>query len=319
MKHIRTYFYSSVIAVCIIMPLVPVSAATLCSTYTAATTPDSALGASYSLFSPGRPLLFRASCTQHQARLVVGNASEKFLVYGTAYMEFSPGDFTPVTFTAKPGDTAISSWIVTDTIVAAVPIPADAQGKTINAYAFICQVRSGPEGRSLKCGCNERSKHACLHTHGTHMGTWTHQRIQIPAKTEPSPAPPPEAPSTQEPIAGAHPDITKVLDIPLARIKLTPGPGWADSYSVGNRCYCTSTFDHGIGAIRVQTPVGAMTVRQACARIGAGPGKAGRPVYNDIQCGNGPPNDAGDEEWCPGRVDIGKTGCRHVGPTWKFD
>jgi hypothetical protein len=42
-------------------------------------------------------------------------------------------------------------------------------------------------------------------------------------------------------------------------------------------------------------------------------------VYNDIQCGNGPPNDAGDETVCPGRTDHGKEGCKYIGPTWKFN
>lgn len=56
----------------------------------------------------------------------------------------------------------------------------------------------------------------------------------------------------------------------------------------------------------------------ALTSVGAGPGSTGRPIYNDVQCGNGPANDAGDEDYCPGRVDIGKEGCVQIGPTWTF-
>ena len=67
-----------------------------------------------------------------------------------------------------------------------------------------------------------------------------------------------------------------------------------------------------------------MTARQACARAGNGPESIGdekRLYYNDIQCGNGPANDAGDEDWCPGRVDLGtnnKSGCNDKGPKFDF-
>lgn len=97
----------------------------------------------------------------------------------------------------------------------------------------------------------------------------------------------------------------------------TPGGmGWADSYSVDGRCYCASTFDHNIADIEVDTPAGPRTVLEVCEAIGPGPGIEGNPIYNDIQCGNGPANDAGDEDWCPGRVDQGEAGCCIAGPTW---
>jgi len=116
-----------------------------------------------------------------------------------------------------------------------------------------------------------------------------------------------------------HPDIVRVLDIPESEIPFGPGgDGWADSYSVGDQCYCDSSFDHNIADILVDGPNGQITVQQACELIGEGPGRQGRPIYNDIQCGNGPANDAGDEDFCPGRVDIGKPGCGHIGPSWKF-
>ncbi len=113
---------------------------------------------------------------------------------------------------------------------------------------------------------------------------------------------------------GTHPDIVRVVDVPGR----DPGGGWSDSYSIGAECYCESTFDHAIGDIEVDTPFGARTVRQVCDALGPGPGSDGRPVYNDIQCGNGPANDAGDEDDCPGRVDIGREGCGHIGPRWQL-
>ncbi|MDQ3036931.1 MAG: hypothetical protein M3Y87_31345 [Myxococcota bacterium] len=111
---------------------------------------------------------------------------------------------------------------------------------------------------------------------------------------------------------GTHPDIVRVIDV----VGRDPGGGWSDSYSVGAECYCESSFDHAIGDIVVSTPAGPRTVREVCDALGPGPGSAGRPLYNDIQCGNGPANDAGDEDDCPGRVDIGREGCGHLGPTW---
>ncbi len=119
---------------------------------------------------------------------------------------------------------------------------------------------------------------------------------------------------------GLHPDITRVADIPPEDILREPrGEAWKDSYSVGDRCYCDTTFDHNIGSIRVDTAIGNISVTEACEAIGPGPGSNGRPIYNDVQCGNGPANDAGDEDYCPGRVDIGKEGCPQIGPRWNFN
>lgn len=99
-----------------------------------------------------------------------------------------------------------------------------------------------------------------------------------------------------------HPDIRTVL-----KVVGDPEPEgiyWADSYSVGNHCYCdkVTSYDHGIDIIQVETQLGWMTVKQACEILGPGPGIKNRPIYNDVQCGNGPPNDEGDEQRCPGRV-----------------
>ena len=130
-------------------------------------------------------------------------------------------------------------------------------------------------------------------------------------RPEPQPEPRPELPD------GLHPDITRILDIP--RSPRTPRAGYSDSYSVGDRCYCETNFDHDLGPIRVDTPVGNISVREACDLIGPGPGSEGRPVYNDAQCGNGPPNTAIDETQCPGRVDLGRDGCNQAGPLWNFN
>jgi hypothetical protein len=111
-------------------------------------------------------------------------------------------------------------------------------------------------------------------------------------------------------------DNTAILDVP-GRADVNPN-GWGDSYSVGNFCYCETNFDHNIDVIVVSTPRGRLTVRQVCALLGPGPGSAGRPRYNDIQCGNGPPNSAGDEDTCPGRIEYGQKGCKYIGPKWNF-
>lgn len=102
-------------------------------------------------------------------------------------------------------------------------------------------------------------------------------------------------------------------------LAVTPGNNWLDSYSVGNQCYCISTFDHDAGSIVVETPAGPRTTRQICEAIGPGPGVGSNPIYNDLQCGNGPPNNAPDEVLCPGRVDMGADGCFVIGPTWNLE
>ena len=99
-----------------------------------------------------------------------------------------------------------------------------------------------------------------------------------------------------------------------------PAPNWKDSYAVGGKCYCDSNgYDHGLDAKTVQTPQGRKNVVEVCGDIkrvlGVGPTQ-GRVPYNDIQCGNGPANDAPDEAGCPGRVDIGPAGCNQKGPKW---
>lgn len=106
-------------------------------------------------------------------------------------------------------------------------------------------------------------------------------------------------------------------DCSLDDVQQRPGGiGWADSYSVDGRCYCATSFDHNIGGVMVDTPAGPRSVMEVCEAIGPGPGVGDNPIYNDVQCGNGPANDAGDEDWCPGRVDQGEAGCCIAGPLW---
>jgi hypothetical protein len=112
-----------------------------------------------------------------------------------------------------------------------------------------------------------------------------------------------------------HPDIVDVVPV----VGANPGGiSWANSYSVDDRCYCVSTLENRIAQYPIETPLGWMTVKEVCDMLGKGPGVSGHPIYNDVQCRNGPPNYTGDEHTCPGRVDIGKNGCGQIGPTWSF-
>jgi len=114
--------------------------------------------------------------------------------------------------------------------------------------------------------------------------------------------------------------VTLLLASAGAQADWNPRPNWQDSYAVGGVCYCNSRdFDHNLDRKSADTPAGRLKVTQICADIeavvGAGP-RAGRVPYNDIQCGNGPLNDAPDEAGCPGRVDQGPSGCDRIGPKW---
>lgn len=79
-------------------------------------------------------------------------------------------------------------------------------------------------------------------------------------------------------------------------------PFWADSYSINGACYCDSSvsnYDHGINNVTVQLNGTSYKVPELCEKIGRGP-EGNRIYYNDIQCGNGPANEARDEQICPG-------------------
>lgn len=96
------------------------------------------------------------------------------------------------------------------------------------------------------------------------------------------------------------------------------GVAWMDSFQRDGVCYIDSGFDHGIGNVKVDTPQGKKTVRQIAEAQNAPKRRSSDPIYNDVQCGNGPANSAGDEDpdQCPGRVDLGRSGCRTIGPKW---
>lgn len=101
----------------------------------------------------------------------------------------------------------------------------------------------------------------------------------------------------------------------------TPGFAWfgVDSYAHDGRCYCYPVHMYGklVDEI-IETEAGNMTVGEACALAGEGPGPIGNPLYNDVQCGHGPVGSK-DEARCPGRIDQGEAGCAVVGPKWQFD
>lgn len=102
-----------------------------------------------------------------------------------------------------------------------------------------------------------------------------------------------------------------------------PPTNWADSYSFNGECYIDSTFDHfpNAGNTTINTAFGVKTFQQIVNALG-GPGRGNNPLYNDIQCGNGPANNAGDENSnvCPGRVGISRSngGCTTIGPKWNL-
>ena len=115
------------------------------------------------------------------------------------------------------------------------------------------------------------------------------------------------------------------LDVASTGIRSPITPGgirWADSYMDSDGlCWIRSTLDHGAGDLRVTVASGrTITVRQAFAEVGAGPGQHGDLAFNDVQCGHGPANNAGDEDinQCPGLVTRGRDGCslRAVDGLW---
>lgn len=105
-----------------------------------------------------------------------------------------------------------------------------------------------------------------------------------------------------------------------------PHPSWMDSYQANGKCWCDSTFDHNIGNKTVKINGTNYRIQDVCDELKKHPGHRNRqgndPIYNDIQCGNGPANDHKDfrdEDWCPGRIDIGTAGCFNKGPKWDMN
>ncbi|CAM9467044.1 unnamed protein product [Ectocarpus sp. 12 AP-2014] len=110
-------------------------------------------------------------------------------------------------------------------------------------------------------------------------------------------------------------DIVRIIDVEGV---VPGGASWSDSYSVGSKCYMQTTFDHDIGEVVVDTPQGPMKIGELFDLLEPGPGSQDRPLYNDIQCGNGPTNSHQilDEILCPGLVEYGIEGCGQIGPMW---
>ncbi len=101
-----------------------------------------------------------------------------------------------------------------------------------------------------------------------------------------------------------------------------PQLSWKDSYSYQGVCYISGGYDHNAREQQVQLPDGSYAkVKDMLHLLAVGPGEQhADALYNDIQCGNGPANDAGDEDpdQCPGRVDQGRAGCQVIGPKWLY-
>ena len=103
------------------------------------------------------------------------------------------------------------------------------------------------------------------------------------------------------------------------------GINWMDSYLANGKCFIESNLSYEIRNTKVSTSIGNITVEDANKYLRNDPDfrlrQRGDPIYNDVQCGNGPANDAGEEDnigGCPGRVDLGRDGCAVVGPEWNF-
>ncbi len=107
----------------------------------------------------------------------------------------------------------------------------------------------------------------------------------------------------------------------------TTAPSWADSFSVNGKCYCKSSYDHGVGKIKVDKK----TVRQICEAMKkdmqkALKGKGKKVFYNTVQCGHAPAHKEKtikvggkkhpDEVLCPGRVGKGIKCNSKKGPKW---
>lgn len=101
----------------------------------------------------------------------------------------------------------------------------------------------------------------------------------------------------------------RLLTIPVPDVA-PASLSWADSYSYQNKCYISSDLDHDADLITI----GGMSTADIQNTQNAPGIEFADALYNDINCGNGPPNNAGDEDWCPGRVDLGAAGCLIAGP-----
>lgn len=91
---------------------------------------------------------------------------------------------------------------------------------------------------------------------------------------------------------------------------------WGDSFlGTDGQCWPRSGYDHGIGGIQITTGSGeTLTIREAAALLGDSPSVYEDYTFNDVNCGNGPANDNGDEDTnqCPGLVTRGTSGCSYI-------
>ena len=107
----------------------------------------------------------------------------------------------------------------------------------------------------------------------------------------------------------------------IAYSQWNPKPNWKDSFEANGLCWCDSNgYDHGLDTKTYVLNGTPYLIPDICEELENHPlyraMQDGDIPYNDIQCGNGPANDAADEAGCPGRVDIGPDGCDDIGPLW---
>lgn len=103
----------------------------------------------------------------------------------------------------------------------------------------------------------------------------------------------------------------------------TTSKSWADSFMVNGKCYCKSTYDHGVGRIKVN----GKTVKEICEKMKsdmrrAERGSGKKTYYNTVQCGHWPwhkDRTIGghpDEVLCPGEVGSGIKCNSRKGAKW---
>jgi hypothetical protein len=122
------------------------------------------------------------------------------------------------------------------------------------------------------------------------------------------------------------PPVTVVDPVAPVTAKYTgpaPQASWKDSYSVNGVCYLDGGTDHNALSMLWTIDGVTRTVGAWIPFIKTGPGRGNNHIYNDVQCGHGPANDAGDEDaypvGCPGLIIVGsREGCNVKGPTWQL-
>jgi hypothetical protein len=128
------------------------------------------------------------------------------------------------------------------------------------------------------------------------------------------------------PPAPAPVTVTIVDPAPVSTASYTgpaPQASWRDSYSVNGVCYIDGGYDHNARNMLWTINGVTRTVGQWIPYLKTGPGRGNNHTYNDVQCGHGPANDAGDEDpypaGCPGLIIAGsREGCNVKGPTWQL-